>query len=104
MLKTCFSPTASTIAALLIFCSTNLAAADAADKRDFSSLTCKNVMRMSGTDRDIAIAFAHGYVLGQKQTTQYEVETLAGITDQFIDYCLDHPADNALQSFEKFAK
>jgi hypothetical protein len=60
-------------------------------------------MRLSGNDRDIAIAFAHGYVLGKKGTTQYDVDALAQITDRFIDYCLDHPADKALQSFENLA-
>jgi len=75
----------------------------AADKRDFATQTCKEVMRLSGNDRDIAIAFAHGYVLGKKGTTQYEVDTLAQITDRFVDHCLDHPADKALQSFEKLA-
>jgi hypothetical protein len=75
----------------------------AADTRDFAAQTCKEVMRLSGNDRDIAIAFAHGYVLGKKGTTQYEVDTLAQITDRFIDHCLDHPADKALQSFEKLA-
>lgn len=78
--------------------------AEAADKRDFGTLSCKEVMRLSGEDRDLALAFAHGYMLGKKGTTQYEVEALALVTDQFIDYCLDHPAENALQSFEKFAK
>ncbi len=73
-------------------------------KRDFGDQTCKEVMRLSGSDRDISLAFAHGYMLGKKGTTQYEVEALAQITDEFIDYCLDHPAENALQSFEKFAK
>ncbi|EXJ12640.1 hypothetical protein D779_4058 [Imhoffiella purpurea] len=72
--------------------------------RDFGTLVCKDVMRLSGEDRSVALAFVHGYVLGKKGTTQYEVETLAGITDRFIDYCLNHPADNALQSFEKLAK
>lgn len=76
----------------------------AADSRDFGNQTCKEIMRLSGSDRDIALAFAHGYMLGKKGTTRYEVEALAQITDQFIDYCLDHPAANALQSFETLAK
>jgi hypothetical protein len=81
------------------------AAAEPADqKRDFSVLSCKEVMRLSGTDRDITLAFAHGYMLGRKDTTRYDVDALAQVTDQFIDYCLDHPAENALQSFEKFAR
>lgn len=75
----------------------------AADERDFATQTCKDVMRQSGTERDLALAFAHGYVLGKKGTTRYDVDALAQVTDRFIDYCLDHPAENALQSFEKFA-
>jgi hypothetical protein len=46
----------------------------------------------------------HGYVLGEKGTTRYEIPVLAQITDKFLDYCLDHPTENALQSFEKIAK
>jgi hypothetical protein len=80
------------------------AAENAGEERDFGAQTCKDVMRLSGNDRDISLAFAHGYVLGKKGTTRYNVDALAQITDQFIDYCLDNPDENALQSFEKLAK
>jgi hypothetical protein len=72
--------------------------------RDLASNTCKDVMRLSGQDRDVALALAHGYVLGKKGTTKFEVDVLAGITDKFIDHCLDNPKANALESFEKIAK
>jgi hypothetical protein len=81
---------------------TNALAAD--DVRDFSTNTCKDIMRLSGQDRDVALALAHGYVLGKKGTTKYEIDVLAGITDRFIDYCLDNPKANALESFEKVAR
>lgn len=81
----------------------SLAAEPSGTQQDLGTFTCKEVMRLSGEDREIAIALAHGYVLGKKGTSQYVVETLAEITDQFIDYCLDHPTENALQSFEKLA-
>ena len=74
------------------------------DVRDLKALTCKDVMRLSGDDRSIALAFAHGYVLGKKGRTQYDVEALSQITDKFIDHCLDNPKDNALASFETIAK
>ena len=94
-----------TTAVVLMMLNTSMAgSALAADSRDFGAQSCKDVMRLSGSDRDIALAFAHGYRLGKKGTTVYEVEALAQITDRFIDYCLDHPAENALQSFEKIAK
>jgi len=74
------------------------------DVRDLGSSSCKEVMRLSGQDRDVALALAHGYVLGKKGTTKYEIEVLAQITDKFIDYCLDNPKANALDAFEKIAK
>ena len=65
---------------------------------------CKEVMILTGEDREIAIALAHGYMLGKKNTTRYVPEVLGVATDNFMDYCLDHPADNALVVFEKFTK
>jgi hypothetical protein len=72
--------------------------------RDLRDNSCKDVMRLSGQDRDVALAMAHGYVLGKKGTTKFEIDRLAEITDKFIDYCLDNPKANALDSFEKVAK
>jgi len=43
-------------------------------------------------------------MLGKKNTTRYVPEVLGVATDNFMDYCLDHPADNALVVFEKFTK
>ncbi|MGD1983172.1 MAG: HdeA/HdeB family chaperone [Chromatiaceae bacterium] len=89
---------------LFIVASATSGLALAADERDFSTQSCKDIMRLSGEDREIALAFAHGYVLGKKGTTRYDVDRLAGITDRFIDYCLDNPRTNALQSFERIAE
>jgi hypothetical protein len=74
------------------------------ETRDLGVPLCKDVMRMSGQDREVSIALAHGYVLGKKGTTKYVIENLAEITDAFIEYCLDHPTANALQSFERIAR
>ena len=97
--------TAAWLAAATLFGSNALAAdPPKPDVRDLAGYTCKDVMRLSGQDRDVALALAHGYVLGKKGTTKYEIDVLAGITDRFIDYCLDNPKANALDSFEKIAK
>ncbi len=96
-----------TVAALtaLSFASTSALAADppSQNARDLKDNTCKDVMRLSGQDRDVALALAHGYVLGKKGTTKFEIDRLALITDKFIDHCLDNPKDNALAAFEKIA-
>jgi hypothetical protein len=79
-------------------------AAEALGTDDLGSHVCKDVMRLSGDDREIALALVHGYVLGKKGTTKFDVETLATITDKFLDYCLDNPKENALAAFEKIAR
>jgi hypothetical protein len=61
-------------------------------------------MRLSGSERENALALVHGYRLGKMNTTQYEIETLSDLTDRFIDYCLDNPNDKALAAFEKLGK
>ena len=94
---------AALAAVLSLVGSTALAADPSSTTDDLRDSSCKDVMRLSSDEREIAIALAHGYVLGKKGTTQYQVEVLANITDKFIDYCLDHPTENALASFEKLA-
>ena len=95
-------------AALAGLCSTGLSAVAAdppgSSEMDLGSSSCKEVMRMSGAERDLALAFVHGYMLGKKGTTRYDIEKLSAITDRFLDYCLDHPTENALRSFEKVAR
>ena len=95
--------TAVSMTALLSVPATTMAA-DEPEMRDMKDLACKDVMIQSGADRDISIAFVHGYMLGKNKTTKFEVAKLADITDAFLDYCLDHPTENALSSFEKVYK
>lgn len=106
MLRLNVATTTAAILAALSFAGMGALAADppSANERDLKNNLCKDVMRLSGEDREIALALVHGYVLGKKGTTKYDVETLAQITDRFIDHCLDNPKDNALAAFEKIAR
>jgi hypothetical protein len=79
-------------------------AGELSEPSDLKDFQCRDVMILSGEDREIAIAFAHGYLLGKKNTTRYIPEVLAVATDNFMNYCLDHPHDNALVVFEKFTR
>jgi len=79
------------------------AAEEPSSQKDLSAFLCKDVMCLSGSERENALALVHGYRLGKKNTTQYEIEALATITDKFIDHCLDNPGDQALAAFEKIA-
>jgi len=69
--------------------------------REVASYQCRDVMRMSGKDRDIALAFLHGYVLGTKGETSFDPEALRAATDLFIEYCLSNPDDVALDAMRE---
>ena len=71
---------------------------------DLNNYQCKDIMRLSGEDRDIAIGVFHGYLLGKKNTTKYDAQKLAGATDEVLEFCLDNPNTKALQAFEKFGQ
>jgi hypothetical protein len=88
----------------LCFTASTVFAGELSETKDLKDSQCKDIMILSGQDREISIAFAHGYILGKKNTTRYVPEELGKATDNFMDYCLDHPKDNALAAFEKFTK
>lgn len=71
---------------------------------DLDRFLCKDVMRMSGDDRVIAISVLHGYTLGRKGATKYVPAELSKISDSFVEHCLNNPNDKALQAFTRLAK
>jgi len=71
---------------------------------DMNAFLCKDIMRLSGEDRSIAIGLMHGYFLGKKGATGYVSSALSKASDDFVEYCLDNPAAKALETFAKFAK
>ncbi len=72
--------------------------------KDLNGYTCKDIMRMSGEHRSIAIAFLHGYFLGKKGSTAFDTQKMAEATDRFIEYSLDNPEAKALDAMGKFVK
>ena len=89
-----FMRTIFVISAGLIAAPAVVVAEDTAS-RTVEQYTCKNVMRESGSGRDTAIAFLHGYLLGKSGSSEFNVETLTKQTDAFIDRCLDDPTAKA---------
>jgi hypothetical protein len=63
--------------------------------------SCRELLRESGTDRDVAVAFIHGYILGKAGMTTLNVETLRQHTNVFIERCLDSPQAGALDTMVK---
>jgi len=101
MSKTLRNLVAAAMTSALFIGGLAFAAEEPSTQKDLAGFTCKDFMRLSGSERESALALLHGYRLGKMNTTQYEIEALAAITDKFIDHCLDNPNDNALATFEK---
>lgn len=68
-----------------------------AGNRTVAQYSCKDVMRESGGNRDVAIAFLHGFILGKSGGDGFNVETLRKQTDAFIEQCLDNPGRKAVE-------
>jgi hypothetical protein len=77
------------------------AAAQDAKPRTVEQYSCKDVMREHGADRDTAIAFLHGLVLGKTGKSSFDLTKLHKESDAFIERCLDNPTERAIDAMTK---
>ncbi len=96
----------SMLAGLMLAASLQAPDARAQDKGDrtIEQYSCKDVMRESGGNRDVAIAFLHGYLLGKAGGSRFNVETMRRQTDAFIERCLDNPSLKAVEAMGEIKK
>jgi hypothetical protein len=76
---------------------------NAQDGRDrtVDQFQCRDIMRDSGADRDVAIAFLHGFLLGKSGLVQFNLDDLHKRTDAFIEHCLSNPNEKAVDAMMK---
>jgi hypothetical protein len=91
----------SAAAALLVGLGLGPAAAQDAKDRTVEQYLCKDIMRESGTNRDVAIAFLHGFLLGKSGSTKFNIDAMRRETDAFKERCLDNPAEKAIDAMSK---
>ena len=72
--------------------------AEEAGDRTVEQYRCKDVMRESGSNREIAIAFLHGFLIGKSGSSKFNVDALRKQTDAFMDHCLDNPNEQAVDA------
>ena len=72
--------------------------------RTVEQYTCKDVLRESGANRDVAIAFLHGFLLGKSGTTKFNLNALRTQTDQFVETCLDKSGAKAIDVMSSIKK
>jgi hypothetical protein len=82
-------------ALLSVVMSTPSFAQDKGD-RTIQQYACKDVVRESGSNREVAIAFLHGFLLGKSGSSQFNLNDLLKQTDAFLDRCIESPNDKAI--------
>jgi hypothetical protein len=58
-------------------------------------------VRESGANRDVAIAFLRGFLLGKSGNTKFNIDVLHNQSDEFIEHCLVNPDQKALDAMSK---
>jgi hypothetical protein len=77
-----------------------VAAQDSKD-RTVDQFLCKDIMRDSGANRDVAIAFLRGFLLGKSGSAKFNVDVLHKQSEAFIEYCLTNPSEKAMDAMAK---
>jgi hypothetical protein len=72
--------------------------------RTVDQYKCRDVMRDAGVNRDISIAFMHGFLLGKSGSQNFNLDTLHKQTQAFIEHCLSNPDGKAIDSMTAVKK
>lgn len=67
---------------------------------DVEAMTCKEVMILSGMDRETTISYIHGYVAGKHGHASVDLDALTVATEAFVNNCLDSPTAKAVATLE----
>ncbi|WP_163337610.1 HdeA/HdeB family chaperone [Desulfopila sp. IMCC35008] len=73
-------------------------------KIDISELTCKELMRGNNNDREIGLAFYHGFLAGKKNDHTVDLHAAFLLTDRVKDYCISNPTATIMEAFTKSLK
>ena len=95
--------TATLMASVLLLVAFAPGSASAQDAKDrtVEQYLCRDIVRESGADRDVAIAFLHGFLLGKSGGSKFNLDVLHKQSGDFIERCLDNLAERALDSMSK---
>jgi hypothetical protein len=77
-----------------------ISAQDSKD-RTVEQYSCKDIMRESGANRDVAIAFLRGFMLGKSGSAKFNLDVLHKQSDDFIERCLANPDEKAMDAMAK---
>jgi hypothetical protein len=89
---------AAALAAVAWSAGPSVVSAQDALNRTVDQFKCRDVMRENGANRDIAIAFLHGFLLGKSGGQSFNLDALKKQTEAFLDHCLSNPDGKAVDS------
>ena len=101
-MKMCVSVFSAALGIVLVGISPTIAQ-DNGD-RTVGQYACKDVVRESGSLREVAIAFLHGYALGKSGDAKFNLNTLMKQTDSFLDQCIENPNKKAIEVMDSVRK
>jgi len=93
-----------TVSSALLLILSSVSFAKESGLTDIYSYSCKDVMRMTGGDREISISYLHGYWMGKNGKTKFDKKKVEEMTNQFYDQCLDNPTHKAVETMGKLEK
>ena len=70
-------------------------------ERAVEQYACKDILRENGSNREVAIAFLHGFILGKTGSSKFNIEAMTKQTDAFLERCLENPHDKAIDAMLK---
>lgn len=76
-------------------------AQDATLKLMIDKVTCREVLKMGGDERDFTLVFLHGFMSGKQNMLEFDGPALTEATDKVLDACIASPDDTVLSVFEK---
>jgi len=71
---------------------------------DISKMTCKQLMSGNDVDREVGLAFFHGYFAGKKNQQTIDLPAASALSDKVRDFCLSNPTGTVMDSFIKLGK
>ena len=74
-----------------------------ANMLDINKMTCKELMSGNDAEREVGLAFFHGYLAGKKNIQIIDLPAASALSDKVRDYCLSNPNSTVMDAFMKSA-
>ena len=71
---------------------------------DIGKLTRKELMGGTDIEREVGIAFFHGYMAGKKNRQAIDLPVASALSVKVRDFCLSNPTNTVMDAFKNLGK